>query len=148
MSNWARWKDDGHWLAGFSAWDLIKLKSRSCLASVLFWSPGSGVGQGRLSNSCGSWQNLVSCRCRPEIPVFMLAISWGPLLSLKVYPKFFAMWLPPPWAVYKMTICFFLGQQDPFSLTSSSPVSYNRVLPDGMWSQEWLSYHHLPYNIT
>lgn len=51
--------------------------------------------RGPLPGSCGSEKNPVLCGCRSEVPVFLLAITQGSLLTPKAVLRFsHGSWLP------------------------------------------------------
>ena len=146
MSNWTG--QTRPWLAGLSAWNLIKLKSRSCWAWFFSgtWGCG-GVGPGF---EITWFLTEFSClQIQDRGPFFVPDIRWESRLSLRGCPQFFAMWLPLPKAVRKMTFWFFsCARRTLFSLTFPSiPVSYKSLI---WWNVTTgvIPYDHFPCIIT
>ena len=146
MSNWIG--QTGPWLAGFSAWNLIQLKSRSCWA--WFFSGTWGCGGAGPGFEITWFLTEFSClQIQDRGPFFVPDIRWESRLSLRGCPQFFAMWLPFPKAVHKMTFWFFsCARRTLFSLTFPSiPVSYKSLI---WWDVTTgvIPYDHFPCIIT
>ena len=104
MSNWIG--QTGPWLAGFSAWNLIQLKSRSCWAWFFSGTWGCG-GAGPCFEITWFLTEFSCLQIQDRGPFFVPDTRWESRLSLRGCPQFFAMWLPFPKAVHKMTFWFF-----------------------------------------
>lgn len=55
------------------------------------WNQGA-AGLIPLPRSSGYWQNSVPCTRRTEVPVFVLAVNWGPLSAFRGHSCSLAMW--------------------------------------------------------
>lgn len=95
--------------------------------------------------SSGCWQDSVPCSYRSEIPIFLLAVSWGVLSAHQCYYHVLAMWSPPE-AVHDMVVCSFkANRRNPPVFESLS----SQLQPSLLWHNliKWMTipwYPQLP----
>ena len=76
----------------FSAQGIRRQKSRYQPGCFLTLTPQERIN---FQSHCCCWKNPVPCDRGPEVPVFLLVVSWGTLRASKRSLLFFVRWLLP-----------------------------------------------------